>query len=269
MRLASSVSRAISVLLLLSGGTHAGAADESDSVRLTDAQFAVSSPAQLDSLPRRLGAQPAAEWTRVTLPHVRRRTVLAQPAGLPELKQDSISAWYRIEVPPAVVTQTQALYLPRWYTWGHLHVYTDGELIFSSVEQHVSPSLNEMLLVRIPNDGAKGEVRPREILIRMDSARVIGGVLSSVWIGPMADMQERFAVRRSLQTGVPQVSTATLLALGVFALCLWFTRRREISYLLFFVLAVLYFLRNLSFLARTGRFPKAGSPGSRFTLTAG
>jgi hypothetical protein len=103
----------------------------------------VTSPAVLDLVPRKLGALPAAEWTRLDLPHVRRRAALTQRADLPELQQDSITPGTASKLHPPRLRRSR-LYVPRWYTRGRLHVYADGELIFSS--------------------------------------RVIGGVLSSVWI---------------------------------------------------------------------------------------
>jgi signal transduction histidine kinase len=184
------------------------------------------------------------------LPHVRRRAIAQTLADDTAMVEDFVTAWYRIELPPTTDSRSQALYLPRWGTWGRLAVYADDRLIYRSDEERMLASFNQAQLVRLPPASAPNGpdgARPRTVTIRMDGARVAGGMLSSVWVGSSAEIEAKFAARRWLEAGVAQVSSAALLALGIFALCLWLVRRRETSLLLFFVLTALYFVRNLHF----------------------
>ena len=251
MKLASWALLATSVLALCAGLRSADAASQDGSTRVTAAAFALEMPGYFHrELSSTLDVPLDLEWTRIELPHVRRRPLLLAPADDAVLIEDFVTAWYRVELPATTDRRSQALYLPRWGTWGRLAVYGDGRLLYRSDEERMLASFNQPLLVRIPAAYAESDAssgRPKTLIFRMDGARVAGGMLSSVWIGPAAEIEAKYATRRWLEGGAAQVSSAALLALGFFALCLWLVRRRETSLLLFFVLTALYFVRNLHF----------------------
>jgi signal transduction histidine kinase len=215
-------------------------------VHLTVAELATSSPGDMRTSPEKLlSALPSLTWTPVTLPHALPRAVVG--GGSDPFKMESMTVWYRMEVPAAQVTaQLSDLYLPRWHTWGHLRVYANRELIYSSMEEGIFAAFNDPLQVRLPADLGAGH-RPLELLVRFDSVRATGGALSTVWVGPGRAMRSMFDKRRLLQNLVPQITSSIFLVLGLFALGLWARRRRETTQLLFFVLSVLFYVRNLHY----------------------
>jgi signal transduction histidine kinase len=248
MRLASWVSCAISLAFCAVGAGAAATPSSAGAMRFTTAQYALTAPgAPRERAPRELRELPDATWKRVDLPHVLPRQVVTQPASREELVRDSVTAWYRIEVPREIANaDASAIYLPRWHTWGSLSIYVDGELVYSSLDERALVGFNQPLLVRIP---AGLDARDASIVVRVDSPRVIGSVLSSVWVGPFVELQHMFAARRWMQARIPEVSAAVMLSLGIFALCFWLLRRKETSYLFFFLLTALYFARNLRLFA--------------------
>ncbi len=247
MRLASWVSCAIS--LIVCGAQAADSPSPADSMQITAAEFALTTPGQpRQPASRELHALPDVDWTIVRLPHVMPRQMLTQPASEQDLIRDSVTAWYRIEVPrERIALEPSGIYLPRWNTWGSLAVYVGGSLVYSSVDAGALPGFNQPLLVRIP---AGLEATPAvPIVIRVDSPRVIGSVVSTVWIGAFEELQQKVAVRRMMQTRVPELSAAIMLSLGLFAFCFWLIRRHETGFLFFFLITALYFLRHLRLFA--------------------
>jgi signal transduction histidine kinase len=246
MRLASWVSCAIS---LIACSAHAADTPSSDSIQITAAEFALTTPGQpRQPVPRELRTLPDVGWTTVQLPHVMPRQMLTQPASEQDLIKDSVTTWYRIEVPrERIAPQTSGIYLPRWNTWGSLAVYVDGSLVYSSLDAGALPGFNQPLLVRIPAGLDVGSSVP--IVIRVDSPRVIGSVVSTVWVGAFEELQQKAAARRMMQTRIPELSAAIMLSLGLFAFCFWLIRRHETGFLFFFLITALYFLRQLRLFA--------------------
>jgi signal transduction histidine kinase len=215
-------------------------------IHLTAAELATSFPGDLRTAPDKvLSTLPSLTWTTVTLPHALPRAVVS--GGSDPLQMESMTVWYRMEISAAqVTTQLSDLYLPRWHTWGHLRIYANRELIYSSMEEGIFAAFNDPLQVRLPaNLAAAG--RPLELLVRMDCVRATGGALSSVWVGPGTALRSMFDKRRMLQNLMPQITSSIFLVLGLFALGLWARRRRETTQLLFFVLSVLFYVRNLHY----------------------
>ena len=251
MKRASWASLATSWLACCAAAPVACNAAQEDAVRLTSAYLAEAPPGRFHrELAEALEVPPDLAWTRVDLPHVRRRAIALRPVDEAALIEDFVTAWYRFELPPTADARSEALYLPRWGAWGRIVVYADDQLIYRSDEERTLSSFNQSLLVRIPPLARANESpnrRPKVVTIRIDGARGPGSMLSSVWIGSSGAIEAKYATRRWLEAGLAQVSSAALLALGAFALGLWFLRRRESSLLLFFVLTALNFFRNLQF----------------------
>jgi signal transduction histidine kinase len=225
------------------------------SMHLVRAELAVDMPGNLiETPPKTLPSLKALSWVEVELPHALERSVVPNQFETDPAKMDSVRVWYRIVVAADRLDDNiAALYLPRWHTWGNLAIYANDALIYSSLEEGIYSSFNHPLLVRLPThlDSNHG---PLELVIRMDSVRAIGGALSSIWIGPTMELRPIFESRRLLQNRVPQITSAIFLVLGVFALGIWARRRHEITQLLFFVLSVLFYVRNLHYYLEDTQF---------------
>lgn len=249
MRRASWALRAISLLAACAGCASCTFIEPAEpppgTIHVTAAQLAVAVPGDLKTRPEKIMTTlPALTWTAVTLPHALPRTVV--PGG-DLYEMESMAVWYRMEIPAAQVTpELTDLYLPRWHTWGHLRIYANRVLIYSSMEEGVFGAFNDPLLVRLPADLA-AVPGPLEVIVRMDSVRAIGGALSTVWLGSGTALRPMFAKRRLLQNLVPQITSSIFLVLGLFALGFWARRRHEITQLLFFILSVLFYVRSLHY----------------------
>jgi signal transduction histidine kinase len=181
-------------------------------------------------------------WQPVGLPHV-------LPRGLaPAADSDPIDiAWVRVPLPPearALERGTLRLYVPRWQTIGQVAVYVDGRLIHRSGAGPVWNGFNHPLW--LPLDAVPAADPPGHVLIRIDHLRSAGAALSTVWVGDDAGLARGRWLRELVQAGLPQWTGATVLVIGLFALCVW-TVRREVEYGLFFLAAVMLFVRNLHY----------------------
>ena len=74
--------------------------------------------------------------------------------------------------------------------------------------------------------------------------------LGTVTLGPAAELQPAYERRYFLQTILPQLCNIVVACLGVFALALWWRRRAEPTYVLFFVFSVLWALRSTHMFVR-------------------
>src|SRR4051812_40720239 len=137
MKRANWALRASSLLVL--GAAGAGCAyiepdaPPPDTVHLTVAEFASVTPGELHSPPPEyLESLPAVTWNPVALPHALPRVLIPVSGSKDTSRLPSITLWYRIEVPASRVTPAlNALYVPRWHTWGYLTVYANRKLIYS------------------------------------------------------------------------------------------------------------------------------------------
>jgi signal transduction histidine kinase len=187
--------------------------------------------------PAHLASPADAVWTTVHLPHVIPRPLIApatQRGGYPVWS----THWYRLkwqaqrEAAPGL-----ALYIPRRHLGnGRLDVYVDGVYVDGGADG----IWNHPDFILLPNSA-------REILIALSIEPARGGVLSTVWIGPARDLAPRLEWRRFLQIGLPQLSSVVFLVFGAFAFAFWLRRRRESAYLLFALMAPVYFLRTMHF----------------------
>lgn len=214
-------------------------------IHLTSAEFATSDPGDISSHPSRQLKLPAGlNWQAVELPHALPRSI-APSTGVDPRRLPSVTSWYRMGIPSRHASQTiTALYLPRWHTWGTLAIYANGALAYSSVDEGIFSSFNDPLLIKLPDRVAE---RTLEIVVRMDSVRANGGAVTSIWVGPFSELRAPFETRRLLQKRVPEITSFVFLVLGVFALGFWARRRHETTQLLFFVLSILFYVRNLHY----------------------
>ena len=184
-------------------------------------------------------------WKQVELP-------LALPIAL--LRQAEATStrttrttWIRLSVrglPPN--PGPLALYGIRIKTDGTIAVYADGHLVHRA--QQSGPLWNSTrtpLWVQL-DDGA-GSKPPSEILLRLEHTRGAQVALSSLWIGPIDALRGRYGMRQWLQQELPALLSAAFMTVGVFALFVWFRRRDETAYLLFFNLSATSFMRGLHF----------------------
>jgi signal transduction histidine kinase len=216
-------------------------------IHITRADVAKVTPGELTGMPTQvLGPLPPMPWTSMALPYAPPRTIAPNPAGTDAARMASTTTWFRIKLPPEAFTETlNALYVPRWHTWGNLAIYANGELVYKSQEDSSSATFNVPLLVKLPS-GLTRSIG-LEIVMRMDSVSVVGGAISSVWLGSTTQLHAMFETRRLWQNRMPQITSSIFLVLGIFALAFWLRRRQATAQLFFFVLSVLFYVRNLHY----------------------
>jgi len=194
-------------------------------------------PAMLDA------AALTGTWVPVALPN----------AAIPELalSQHSTAAapdtqltWYRAVLPEAVSPVDKGyLYIPRWKSDGSIAVYVDGRLQYQSHANLQWNGSNRPL--RIALDVTEGAAPFRTIVIRLQHVRGIGGALSSLWVGDFDEVGPAYLVRNFFAAELSYLTGAAFLASGVFSLLVWFRRRQERLYLLFFLMSAATFIRGL------------------------
>jgi signal transduction histidine kinase len=227
------------------GGT-AGLQQSDSLLHLTRADWQVDEASGFSTPPLKQdsGALPDT-WKRIELP-------LALPIAL--LRQAEAAStrttrttWIRLSTRGlAPDAGPLALYGIRIKTDGTIAVYADGQLVHRA--QQSGPLWNSTrtpLWVQL--DNSVDSKPPSEILLRLEHTRNAQVALSSLWIGPIDALRGRHGMRQWLQQELPAMLGAAFMAVGVFALFVWFRRREETGYLLFFNLAATSFMRGLHF----------------------
>ncbi len=139
-----------------------------------------------------------------------------------------------------------ALYGARIKTDGTIAVYADGRLVHRA--QQLGPLWNSTRTpLWVELDRGPASTPPQEILIRLEHSRNTQVAVSSLWLGPVETLRGRHGLRQWLQQELPAMLSASFLAVGVFALFVWFRRPGETGYLLFFNLSATSFMRGLHF----------------------
>lgn len=201
---------------------------------------------------RPVGSVVAAEafngsWTPVNLPH--------KLAGWPSPAVPSGTAgtvpmtttWYRMSLAGLRPSNnTMHLYLLRWQAAGELAVYADGRLLHRSIGTPAWNYFRHSHLF-IPLKQAADAAPPRELLIRVDSQLGTGGSISSLYAGDTDALYSKYSTREWFEYQLPFMGGAAFLAVGCFALAVWFVRRRELLYFLVFAIAVLSATRRWHF----------------------
>jgi len=195
---------------------------------------------------------PAGDWTTVDLPYAPRTQYTTQ--GLPDEGQaPTRTSWFRVTVPDRAITPPRYLYIARWKTDGQIAVYGDGKLLYQSHANLQWNGSNHPLFVALDSTADAKPVR--EVVIRLQHLQGIGGALSTLWVGNHSDLAWRYMTREWLQAQFPQMCSAAFLALGIFAFFVWFSRRGETLYLLFFLMSVVAFVRTFHLYVGLERLP--------------
>ena len=186
-------------------------------------------------------ALPAAGWQTVALPDVG----LTRTPGEADTGQVQ-TLWYRFTLDALQRAEPQDLYfyLPRWQTVGQVALYGDGRLLWRSQGDTVWNGFNQPVWVALD---PPGQTRPRELLLRMDSVPGLGGGISSAWVGTEAELAPGYYLRLALQVHLLLVTSVAFLALGLFALAVWWRRRQESLYGLCFIASVFFVARCLHY----------------------
>ncbi|RXN88223.1 histidine kinase [Achromobacter aloeverae] len=238
---------------------------QSTVLHITEAQRWSSSskawlqPASMDALDAGDQAMAAADadWRQVSLPDIEPRVFW--PRGMPAAALPEVW-WYRMHIPAdALASQGTRLYVPRWQATGTLAVYVNGRRAWQSRGDRAWNNFNHPLWVDL--GGLLPPGRDAWVYVRMASQPNVGGALSSIWVGPVADLLPRWRWRAFLQTGLPAYWRGAFMVLGVLALGLaaWlrinWRRHRELAsaggarpFALFFCMAVGQALGALLFL---------------------
>jgi len=244
----------VSVALLLAASAWHLAADSmsppSSSLHLTQADWqAADSPGFSAPLPTLDSKALPDAWQHVLLP-------LALPMAVAHQAEMEVSAqaagpvrttWVKLAVHAVSgPSESLALYGARIKTNGTVAVYVNGRLVHRAQQQgQLWSSLFTPLWVALDKNAT--DAPPSEILIRLEHSPSSRVALSSLWLGPAEALQGRYYLRQWLQRELPATLNAAFLVVGIFALFVWFKRRRETAYLLFFNLAAVSFLGHLHY----------------------
>lgn len=204
-----------------------------------------------------------AAWREVALPYTFARSLV--PSGG---TSGFVTRWFRVEVPSMDAPgDTAHFYAKRWQTAGQIAVYADGRLIYRSLG---SPAWNLFRHpgVFVPLNQSTQMAAPTEILIRLDSLPGSGGGLSSFYVGSTRALLSLYTVREWLEYQLPFMSSAAMLAAGLFCLGVWVLRRSEPLYLLLAAYSVLQVLRRWHFHSGLEQLPVSDAWFGWITLNA-
>ncbi|WP_454758785.1 ATP-binding protein [Caulobacter segnis] len=186
---------------------------------------------------------PPASGRPVTLPNAPKPDFAPTADASPQHIATRVT-WYSLKVPPLPDDGRQLyLYIPRWKSDGSLSIYADGRLVSQSHANLQWNGSNQPIWLALPRSDASHP--PKTLDIRLQHVRGIGGAFSSVWIGNFRQLAPRYYVRDFFQVSLPAFSVTAFLATGVFSLLVWFSRRDEPIYGLFFLMSFVCFLRML------------------------
>ncbi|MGS0754877.1 ATP-binding protein [Roseateles sp. GG27B] len=200
-------------------------------------------------LPARLQPPEAVSaWNQVALPDVRSRNM-----GHKHLTHERYEMrWYRLRFESAngYWPAQMAIYLPRLVGLAATVLVRSPEgwrPVFDNQaaarEQWVRP-----LWVELPDsliEASQGQLIDVVIAVPV----LQGGFYSvpSIWLDAAVDVEAKKNLRWALQIGVPQGTGFVLAMLALFSVSLWARRRKESAYLVFALLAVAWWVRNLHY----------------------
>lgn len=184
-------------------------------------------------------------WQHIMLPGTLPKA-MAQPANAHADSHIQV-IWIKLSTQGlAMPSAALVLYGIRVKVEGTIAVYVDGQLVRREQQQgQLWNSLFTPLWVVLERDA--NDAPPREILIRLEHTDASRVGLSSLWLGRSEALRGRYYLRQWLQRELPATLSAAFLLVGVFALFVWFKRRHETDYLLFFNLAAVSFVGHLHY----------------------
>jgi len=186
-------------------------------------------------------------WQPVDLPDVVSRTVAVQGGST----AGRSIAWYRVtwkrspDSAAALGSSSLGLYVPRAIgqplrVW---RVDGDGWLPVHNNRAWAAEQWNRPLLVEVP--GLAVPAKEVTLAVGMPFRNDRFHALSSLWVGPMADLRLRADRRSALQLSMPQAATFAMVALGALSFAVWVRRRHERAYLYFALTSAAWAARNL------------------------
>src|SRR5450830_20752 len=216
------------------------------SLHLTQADWQVAQASAFTTPPSTLDSKnlPSA-WQHIMLPGTL-PNAMAQPANAHADSHIQV-IWIKLSTQGlAMPSAALVLYGIRVKVEGTIAVYVDGQLVRREQQQgQLWNSLFTPLWVVLERD--VNDAPPREILIRLEHTDASRVGLSSLWLGRAEALRGRYYLRQWLQRELPATLSAAFLLVGVFALFVWFKRRHETDYLLFFNLAAVSFVGHLHY----------------------
>lgn len=185
-------------------------------------------------------------WSQVALP-------LATPRGpvTPGLQdQPWAMHWYHLRyvLPPSGASPPLAVYGAR-VLGGPVEVHVNGRLLLANRRQWTS-QWNRPLFVPIPHDAvftSPGIDVVVDVVVGVPVRAGMTHALSTLWVGPADEIRAMADRRLLLHITGPQVTTLTILVLGMFSFGFWWRRRSESAYLLFALASAAWWLRNLHY----------------------
>ncbi len=186
-------------------------------------------------------------WSPVTLPESRGRAPYrAEDAASPRWQMD----WYHVRyvLPPRGASPPLAVYVPR-VQGGPAEVYVNGRLLASNLDDW-STQWNRPLFVPMPHDvvftNPASDVEV-DVVVGLPWHAGLSHAMSRITVGPAHEIRPAYDRRMMLQVIAPQVTSLTILVLGLFSFGFWWRRRHESAYLLFALTSVVWWFRNLHY----------------------
>lgn len=213
------------------------------SAHLTQAEWQTQNAATLEAPPQSFDSKTlAGTWQPITLP-------LALPQAEPVIGVTPRIriTWIRFPLNQlSLPSTTLMLYGVRIKTEGTVALYANGKLVHRAQTQ--GPLWNSLftpLYVALDQGNLDGSLQ--EILVRIEHPAETRVGMSSLWLGTAGALKGRYYERQWLQRELPATLSAAFLAVGIFALFVWFRRGHQVTYLLFFNLAVISFVGHLHY----------------------
>ncbi|EJL94432.1 signal transduction histidine kinase [Herbaspirillum sp. CF444] len=181
-------------------------------------------------------------WQHATLPSA---LPVAPPPASTAGAATIRTTWVKLSVTGPLPAGPLVLYGIRIKTDGTVAVYANGSLAYRTQQRgQLWNSLFTPLWFTLDRHD---DAPLKEILIRVEHVPETPVGLSSLWVGTAEALRGRYYLRQWLQRELPATLSAAFMAVGIFALFVWFRRRHEMSYLLFFNLAAVSFVGHLHY----------------------
>ena len=182
--------------------------------------------------------------------------------------------WYRVRFQPIADLASDdllALFIER--ACSNVEVYLNGQLVHTSgrMTEPIANNCNHPQLVPLPSALVRPEGNTLDLKLAGYPLAEVGsrdraGGLSTLTIGPQAELAARLARRTALQVWAPQAVSATLLLMGGFMFVLGFINRRESHLAYFGALSVGWAIIDARLWLRSIPMWSLGHAGAEFLL---